>query len=52
MSDHMEVRLIGTGVRQFVRRIYAKETVELQPGTQSDLAVKSVWTTISPVMGD
>ena len=44
--ESVQVQLVGTGVRQCIRRIYAKETVELQPGSQSDLAVQSVWTTL------
>ena len=36
-SESIPVHLIGTGGRQCIRRIYATETVELQPGTQSDL---------------
>ena len=45
-QEPVKVQLVGTGVRQCVRRIYSRETVELQPGTQNDIAVKSVWSTL------
>jgi len=44
--EPVRVQLTGNGVRQCVCRINAKETDELQPGTQSDLAMRSVWSTI------
>jgi len=51
-TEPVRVHLTGNCVRQCVRRIYAKETVELKPGTQSDLSVRSVWSTIPSATTD
>lgn len=46
--EPVQVRLISSGVRRCVRRIYARSTVELQPGTQTDVIGKSVWSMLPP----
>jgi predicted aspartyl protease len=43
-----QVQLINGGQRGCVRRIYARDTVELKPYSQSDIAVNSIWSTIPP----
>ena len=51
-SRQVPIQLMDKGPRQSIRRIYAQETVELPPGTQKDLAVKSVFTTWPLVKGE
>jgi hypothetical protein len=43
LPEPCQIQLINAGPHRHPRRIYAKNTVELKPHSQSDVAVKSVW---------
>lgn len=45
-SEFCQVQLVRMQPHQQIRRIYARNTVELKPYSQRDVAVRSVWSTI------
>ena len=46
LSKPYQVQLIHVRPHRHVRRIYARNTVELKPYSQSDVAVRSMWSTM------
>jgi transposase InsO family protein/predicted aspartyl protease len=52
MSEPTQVQLKSDGPKRCIRRIYARETVELKPFSQTNVAVKSVWSTLPSMNSD
>ena len=45
-NEQIRVSLVKSGPKRCIRRIYARQTVELKPHSQSDVAVKTVWSSL------